>query len=85
MKVLKEYNKQISKEREDWKKRQVAKYGDTRLRAGVLCDNCHDKGKKVEMVITNKMYSNNPPILGLECQECGHEGGLDFHAPGEHD
>lgn len=83
MKTLKEYNNQVRKERTDWKKRQFAKYGDTRLRANVLCDNCHDKGKKVEMVVTNKTYPMTIPQLVVECPECDHEAGLDVHRPGE--
>jgi hypothetical protein len=82
MKTLKKYNEQVRKERTDWKKRQMAKYGDTRLRANVLCDNCHDKGKKVEMVVTNRTYSTPTTGPVVECPECNHEGWLDVHMSG---
>ena len=77
MKTVKEHNEARRKQRSVWRKQQIKKYGDDRMRAGVLCNVCHENGEDVEMVHTGKAFPIYPVQDVLECPKCGKQSGME--------
>lgn len=67
MKTLKEYNKERTacyEEIEKWAKNPVA---------GILCDDCAEKGEEVEMIYEypGQRHLSHPPTSWVICPKCG--------------